>query len=164
MARDKVKVWVRGADLEEAREVRDLMKELGVRRPRLGTDGDGARALADVTSCFVAGAVTLTTLTELWHNIRRNRRCREYVYVSEVGLTISRDCTIKDGRILVFWNEPDQRVEIHDVPSAIDITQIAETVVKSGADAVKAAAEALGAKVDGPFVGGDGDADDDRRL
>ncbi len=162
MADEEIRVSVGVYERSEAREARVIMAGFAAEDLKL-RDLRGGRGLADVPSFAVAGVVAANAVADLWSRIRKNRMCREIIYVGKDGeISINRDCSVKDGRIIIFWNGPYARVEIHDVPPGIDITRIAETIVKSGADAVKAAAEALGAVVDGPYRGGEKKADDDR--
>jgi hypothetical protein len=161
MADKGVKVRMRFGEREEAQEARALFKDVGARRVK-ARDIGGARGVGDFPAYVVVGVMGLTALTDLYERCRRNRMCREYIYVREGVLSVERDCSVRDGRIIVIWPIENQRVEIHEVPPGIDITRIAEAVVTSGADAVKAIAEAGGARVEGPRRDLGRDADDDR--
>ena len=57
------------------------------------------------------------------------------------------DCSIKDGRIILV-TEGDTKVEIVDVPEVLDMSEVLAAALSSGAEAVRAAAERSGARVE----------------
>jgi poly(3-hydroxybutyrate) depolymerase len=94
----------------------------------------------------VAGVTALADLVMRW---RKAHMCQEVIDARGDAVKVSKDCSIRDGRIIVV-SKDGQQVEIHDVPDGIDVTKIVEAAIKSGADAVKAAAAAAGAKASDP--------------
>jgi hypothetical protein len=80
---------------------------------------------------------------------RKGHMCQEIIDAREKPLKREKDCSIRDGRIIVIASDK-QKVEIHDVPDSFDLTKVIEAAIKSGGEAVKAAAEAAGGKATQP--------------
>lgn len=151
MTDDQLQVSIEASDSSEAREVEALLVSYGAENVR--TTGEGARGVVFIP-IIVGAVIGVTALVDLYERWRKNTMCQEIIEVRKDGSTvIKRDCSIKDGRIIVISPE-GMKVEIHDVPDGVDVNKIVEAALKSGADAVKAAAEAVGAKADGPSSAG----------
>ena len=98
----------------------------------------------------IAGVVALADLID---RIRKRSSCQEIVDARGDEVKITKNCDFRDGRIIVI-SADQQKVEIHDVPDGLDLTKVVEAALKGGADAVKAAAEAAGAKSTDPQPAG----------
>ena len=77
------------------------------------------------------------------------RQCQEIVDARGDEVKVSKNCDFHDGRILVIAKD-GLKVDIHDVPANVNITAVLQAALKEGGSAVKAAAEAAGAKADEP--------------
>jgi hypothetical protein len=93
-----------------------------------------------------AGPTAVADLVIRW---RKAHLWQEIIDARGDKMRVSKDSSIKDGRIIVV-SADDQKVEIHDVSGGIDVTRVREAALKSGADAVEAAADAAGRKGSSP--------------
>ena len=146
MTGDGISVTIEPASLPQARELAGQLEERGAENVRTTGGGQGILFVPVIVGAVI-GVVALADLIERW---RRNHMCREIIEVRKDGSVVNRkDCEFRDGRIIAISPEGMQ-VEVHDVPDGVDVTKVVESALKSGTDAVKAAAEAIGAKVTGP--------------
>jgi hypothetical protein len=96
---------------------------------------------------IVIGAVIAAGgLATLVMFIRAKTRCQ--VLIDARGKTIHKeiDCKIRDGRLIILTKD-GEKVEVVEAPEILDLTEITKAALTAGAEAVKAAAEAAGAKV-----------------
>lgn len=135
-----------GEDSKEAREVEQFLADAGA--SEINTTGEDELGIAPILIIVgaIAGVTAVADLVRRWID---KTRCQQLIDARGDEIKVTKNCDIKDGRIIVV-SADDQKVEIHDVPDGIDVTKILEAALKSGADAVKAAAEAAGAKATDP--------------
>jgi hypothetical protein len=131
------------SELEGARQ--DL-EEAGATKVHVPDDGGQDILPILVVIGVIAG---ITALADLVMRIRAKTSCQEIIDARDGKVKISKNCDFKDGKIIVISGD-DQKVEVHDVPDGFDVTKVVEAALKGGADAVKAAAEAAGAKATDP--------------
>jgi hypothetical protein len=155
----ELRIGIRADERSEAREAGALLEALGAREVKT-RQMSAARGVGDIPTFVVGAVLAVTALSDLYERCRKNRLCREYVFVGRDELEIQRDCSVKDGRIIFIWSG-GERVEIQEVPPGIDVTRVVEAVLKTGAEAAKVAAESVGAKVKGPYRPSDEPPDQD---
>jgi hypothetical protein len=142
----EIKVEFVVPDSEGAREAEELLKGAGAGEVK--TTGEGQEGILPIL--IVVGAIAAVAAAadaiERW---RKGNMCQQTIDARKEKLVVSKDCSFKNGRIIVI-SPDDLKVEIHDVPDGIDISKVLTAALSSGADAVKAAAEAAGAKAGDP--------------
>jgi hypothetical protein len=147
---DGIKVSIEAFDLQQAKELAGALEESGAEDVRVTGGGEGILFIPAVVGAVIA----VTALADLIERWRRNHMCREIIEVRKDGSTANRkDCDFHDGKIISISPEGMQ-VEVHDVPDGVDVTKVIESALKSGGEAVKAAAEAVGAKATDPKPAG----------
>jgi len=137
-------------DAEEARKVELDLREAGAEEIHSNAGDEGILPIL-----IVVGAIAVVTAAadaiERW---RKGHQCQQLIDARGDNIVVSKDCTMKNGRIIVVASD-NLKVEISDVPDGLDIGKVLEAALSSGADAVKAAAEAAGAKAGDPQLMGD---------
>jgi hypothetical protein len=146
VAQDQIRISIEVDDSDEAREVEETLKAAGA--SDVETTGEGEEGILPIAIIVgaIAAVAAIADAIERW---RKNHMCQETIDARNNAVKISKDCSIKDGRIIVISSD-NQKVEIHDVPDGFDIGKTVEAALKSGADAVKAVADAAGAKTGDP--------------
>jgi hypothetical protein len=138
------------ADSSEAREVEAALEQAGGQS--IETTGEGRPGIAPLI--IVVGAIAaVTAAADLFMRIRAKHMCQQIIDARNDKVKVTKNCDFRDGRIIVISSD-DQKVEIHDVPDGLDVGKLMEAALKSGADAVKAVADAAGAKTDDPTPAG----------
>ena len=95
----------------------------------------------------IGGSIAAAAITSLIFYIRSKGECQQLFDFRSGEIKHHIDCRFKNGRIIVIADN-NQQVEISDVPSAINFTEIAKTAITAGADAAKGAIEAMGGKAE----------------
>jgi hypothetical protein len=134
-------------DSKEARAVADVLEDAGASEVQT-VGGQERHGIAPILIPVGTGAC-LMAVAGLVIRWRRAHLCQEIIDARGDKVRVSKDSSIKDGRIIVVTAD-DQKLEIHDVPGSIDVTRVREAALKSGAHAVKAAADAAGRKASSP--------------
>jgi hypothetical protein len=148
-AQDMLKVEIKVDELPELDEVHDDLVAVGATDIEVPPEGQTVLPLLVIVGA-IAGAVALA---DLIMRLRAKTSCQEIIDARGESVKISKNCDFKDGRIVVISSDA-QKVEIHDVPDGIDVTKIVEAALAGGAEAVKAAAEAAGARATEPQPAG----------
>jgi hypothetical protein len=138
-------VFVDGSN--EARAVADVLEDAGASEVQT-VGGQERHGIAPILILVSTGAGP-TAVADLVIRWRKAHLWQEIIDARGDKMRVSKDSSIKDGRIIVV-SADDQKVEIHDVSGGIDVTRVREAALKSGADAVKAAADAAGRKASSP--------------
>jgi hypothetical protein len=145
-AQDQFQVSIEVDDSAEAREVEQALAQAGA--TEVETSGEGIEGALPIA--IVVGAIaTVAAVADLAERIRRRFMCQQIIDTRDNQVRVSRDCDIRDGRIIVI-SADDQKVEIHDVPDGLDVTEVLKAALTAGADAVKAVAEKAGATATNP--------------
>jgi hypothetical protein len=139
-----ISIEARGAD--SAREAEEAFEQTGI--SDFDTVGEGQEGVLPIL--IIVGAVlAVSAAIDVIERWRKGHMCQQLIDARGEKLIVSKDCSMKNGRIIVV-SKDDQKVEIHDVPEGVDIGKIVEAALDSGADAVKSAAAAIGAKARDP--------------
>jgi hypothetical protein len=143
-----VRVRIVVDDSSEARDVESVLEESGA--SHIHTSGEGFENKGIVPILIIVGAIAgVAAVADLVMRIRAKTQCQEVIDARQAEIKVTKNCDFRDGRIVVI-SADSQKVEIHDVPDGLDVTKVLEAALKGGADAVKAAAEAAGAKASDP--------------
>lgn len=132
-------------DESEATEIEQSLREVGA------TDVERVRqdGILPIVGIVVAAVIGVSALVDLIQRIRRQHQCQEIVDCRGDEVKIAKNCDRKDGSIVVV-SKDKQKVEITDVPDSFDLTEVMKAALTAGADAVKSAADAAGAKAGDP--------------
>lgn len=141
----QVTVEVEADDAEEARRVEEDLERAGAQEIHSNAGEEGVLPILIIVGA-IAAVTSAADVIERW---RQGHQCQQLIDARGEKVEISKDCSIKNGKIIVVSSD-DRRVEIHDVPSGLDIGKLLEAALSSGADAVKAVADSAGAKTSDP--------------
>jgi hypothetical protein len=150
MAADRqVSVEIRVEDADQARELEQLLQDAGAQEVETREADPGeVRGLAFIP-IIIGAVIGVTALVDVYLRWRRNHMCQEIIDVrKEDKPVITKNCEIKDGRIIVLL--PEGKIEIHEVPDGVNVGDVIKAAINAGAEAAKAVAEKLGVKVEGP--------------
>ena len=88
----------------------------------------------------------MTALVQLLMWIRSKTMCQ--IVIDATGPSISKqiDCRVRDGRLIVLARE-NVRVEVKDLPLAVDLTEVVKAALGGDAASIQSAAEAVGGNV-----------------
>lgn len=104
------------------------------------------KGIVPVIPLVVAGVIAAGGLAAVILYVRRSLGCRSIVDARGAAVTAKVDCSVRDGRIIVL-SKDGEKVEVVEVPPAVDLAKVVEAAMKGGAGAVRKAAEAAGATV-----------------
>jgi hypothetical protein len=149
LAIEQVSLSIEAEGADAAREAKEAFEHTGV--SDFTTTGEGQEGVLPIL--IVVGAVlAVTAAIDVIERWRKGHMCQQLIDARGETVKLSKDCSMKNGRIIVV-SKDGQKVEIDDVPDGVDIGKIVEAALSSGADAVKSAAEAIGAKAGDPKPG-----------
>jgi hypothetical protein len=146
---DQIPVSVFVDEDDSAPEVRQQLEQAGAQIVAEEPHEEGILPIVIIGAVLGVGA--LIQFVETW---RINHMCQEILDCSGDKLEIRRNCGRKDGSIIAI-TKGDMKVEIHDVPKDIDLTDVVKAALGGDANAVQSAAEAAGAKASNPQPSGD---------
>jgi hypothetical protein len=149
MAADyQVSVAIMVDDVDKAHELERLLLSEGAQDVQVSKSDSKVEGLAFIP-IIVGAVIGVSALVDVYVRWRKNHMCQEIIDARDKGKPeITVNCDIKDGRIIVLL--PEGKIEIHEVPDGVNIADLLQTALSAGAEAVKTAAEKIGAKVDGP--------------
>lgn len=143
---EQVSFSIEAEGTDDARDAKEAFEQTGI--SDFDTVGEGQEGVLPIL--IVVGAVlAVTAAIDVIERWRKGNMCQQLIDARGEELVVSKDCSMKNGRIIVV-SKDEQKVEIHDVPDGVDIGKIVEAALSSGADAVKSAAKAIGAKAGDP--------------
>lgn len=99
-----------------------------------------------VIPIVIAAVIGVAGLARLIFYIRDKTRCQVIIDARSDTVRHQVDCSIRDGKIVVLTKD-GEKVDIQGAPEILDVTEIARAAVSGSADAVKKAADAVGAIV-----------------
>jgi len=150
-AQEQIRFQIQVTDAKEAREVEAALEQAGGQE--IETTGEDGRPGFAPLLIIVGAVLAVTAVADLIIRVRKNHGCQQIIDARGNEVKVTKDCDFRNGRIIVISSD-DQKVEIHDVPDGLDVGKLVEAALKSGADAVKAVADAAGAKSDDPVPAG----------
>jgi hypothetical protein len=144
------RIWIEvGAESqEEAGTTEEMLRAVGA----TGIEQSPVAGVLPLIPIFIGGVVGVTAISDLVNRWRQNHMCQQILEATKDGVKMTKDCSMRNGKIIVVVSD-QRRVEIHDVPDGFDATKVVEALLRSDADAVKAAAETAGAKATDPKPG-----------
>jgi hypothetical protein len=143
---DEISLRIQVDDEADAKEVEQHLHDVGAADVKREGGGEG---ILPIVMIVVAVVVGVAALADLIQRIRKQHMCQEILDCRGKDVHVKKNCDRKDGSIIVI-SKDNQKVEITNIPDALDLTDITKAALTAGADAVKVAAEAGGAKATDP--------------